>query len=219
MEEVQRVAVSSSSLADAPVIDDAEGGESLVADIPDSHGGSLSDDGIWLTDCDEEVDDAFYLNREGKRRREEFYNAGYRDGLSAGKNDAAQDGFNQGFKDSVMVGYKWGSIRGVTSALAHIPNELKLKLVETEEQRKEFQTLYETVDSIGTEDALKLFYDDLQRGKSSERMKTVESDSSISPPSGSKHSDLESYFEQLDLLLKESPVVDVQLEVNKNRVS
>uniref|UniRef100_A0A803LR77 Essential protein Yae1 N-terminal domain-containing protein n=1 Tax=Chenopodium quinoa TaxID=63459 RepID=A0A803LR77_CHEQI len=40
--------------------------------------------------------------------------AGYRDGLSAGKNVAAQEGFNQGFKDSVMIGNKWGIVRGVT---------------------------------------------------------------------------------------------------------
>ncbi|XP_021837161.1 uncharacterized protein [Spinacia oleracea] len=161
MEEGKGVAVtSSSSLADAPVPDNANVVEPLATD----NGGSLSDDGIWLTDCDEEADEAFYLNREGKRRHEEFYNAGYRDGLSAGKNDAAQDGFNQGFKDSVMIGYKWGINRGVTSALVHIPNELKLKLVGTEEKKKEFQNLYEAVDSIGTEDALKLFYDDIQRG-------------------------------------------------------
>ena len=43
----------------------------LVAEL---HTGSLSDDGNWLTDNDEEADEALYLDREGKRRREEFYN-------------------------------------------------------------------------------------------------------------------------------------------------
>ena len=43
----------------------------LVAEL---HKGSLCDDGNWLTDNDEEADEALYLDREGKRRREEFYN-------------------------------------------------------------------------------------------------------------------------------------------------
>ncbi|XP_021774413.1 uncharacterized protein LOC110738349 [Chenopodium quinoa] len=215
MEEDQGVAVTASSLVDTPVSDDAEAGELLATDK--SHGGCLSDDGVWLTDCDEETDEAFYLDREGKRRREEFYNAGYRDGLSAGKNVAAQEGFNQGFKDSVMIGNKWGIVRGVTSALAHIPNELKLKLLETEDKGKEFQNLFVAVDSIGTQDALKLFHDYIQQGKSAERRNIAESESSISHPTVSQQSDLESYFEKLDLLLRESPMVDLQLELNKLR--
>lgn len=47
------------------------------------------------------------------------------------------------------------------SAFAHIPKELQLKLVESEETRKEFLNLYEAVDSIGNVDALKIFYDDI----------------------------------------------------------
>ena len=43
----------------------------LVAEL---HKGSLCDDGNWLTDNDEEADEALYLDREGKRRCEEFYN-------------------------------------------------------------------------------------------------------------------------------------------------
>ncbi|XP_010670415.1 uncharacterized protein LOC104887483 [Beta vulgaris subsp. vulgaris] len=217
MEESQSITVTSSSLVDTPAPEDAEAGALTTADFSGCHGGSSLDDETWLTDCDEETE-AFYLDREGKRRREEFYNAGYRDGVAAGKIDAAQDGFNQGFKDSVMVGYKWGITRGVTSALAHIPNELQLKLVETEEKRKEFINLYEAVDSIETGDALNLFSHTIQRRASAERTSNLESDSSITPSSNSEHSDLESYFGKLELLLTESPVIDVQLELDKNRV-
>lgn len=39
---------------------------------------------------------------------------GYRDGLMAGKEASAQEGFNIGFGESVFVGYKWGLVRGVT---------------------------------------------------------------------------------------------------------
>lgn len=104
------------------------------------------------------------------------------------------------------------------SALAHIPNELQLKLVETEEKRKEFVNLYEAVDSIETGDALKLFSHTIQQRASAERTSNLESDFSITPSSNSEHSDLESYFGKLELLLTESPVIDVQLELDKNRV-
>ena len=39
---------------------------------------------------------------------------GYRDGITEGQKDSAQEGFNVGFRQSVNVGYKWGLVRGVT---------------------------------------------------------------------------------------------------------
>lgn len=39
---------------------------------------------------------------------------GYRDGVIAGKEAAAQEGFNIGFKESVLNGYNWGLVRGIT---------------------------------------------------------------------------------------------------------
>ena len=42
------------------------------------------------------------------------YQIGYRDGLVAGKEASAQEGFNIGFKESVFVGQAWGLVRGVT---------------------------------------------------------------------------------------------------------
>lgn len=39
---------------------------------------------------------------------------GYRDGITEGQKDSAQEGFNVGFRQSVDVGYKWGLVRGVT---------------------------------------------------------------------------------------------------------
>ena len=44
----------------------------------------------------------------------ENFQIGYRDGLIAGKEASAQQGFNIGFKQSVCVGYNWGLARGVT---------------------------------------------------------------------------------------------------------
>lgn len=39
---------------------------------------------------------------------------GYRDGLLAGKETSAQEGFNIGFKESVFIGQRWGLLRGVS---------------------------------------------------------------------------------------------------------
>lgn len=39
---------------------------------------------------------------------------GYRDGIAAGKEASAQEGFNEGFKQSVHIGYNWGLVRGIT---------------------------------------------------------------------------------------------------------
>lgn len=39
---------------------------------------------------------------------------GYRDGIIAGKEAALQEGFNIGFKGSVLAGYNWGLVRGVS---------------------------------------------------------------------------------------------------------
>jgi len=43
-----------------------------------------------------------------------IFQIGYRDGLIAGKEASAQEGFNIGFKQSVLDGYSWGVVRGVT---------------------------------------------------------------------------------------------------------
>lgn len=39
---------------------------------------------------------------------------GYRDGITAGKEASAQEGFNFGFRQSMHVGYRWGLVRGIT---------------------------------------------------------------------------------------------------------
>jgi len=44
----------------------------------------------------------------------EYFQIGYRDGLTAGKEASAQEGFNIGFKESVVAGCNWGLVRGIT---------------------------------------------------------------------------------------------------------
>ncbi|KAL8482508.1 hypothetical protein ACS0TY_028618 [Phlomoides rotata] len=127
----------------------------------------------------------------------------YRDGVIAGKEVAAQEGFNIGFKESVLHGYNWGLVRGIGSAMACLPGGLKEKLVEVEETRNKFQSLHESVQSLSTTDALKLFYED-QKRKSLNQMESAKPSSTVTD-----HNDqspgtnlLENYIQQLQLILK-----------------
>ncbi|RCV05432.1 hypothetical protein SETIT_1G083600v2 [Setaria italica] len=73
------------------------------------------------------------FDREWIHRQNQFHKMGYRDGITEGQKDSAQEGFHVGFRQSVNVGYKWGLVRGVTSALASLPDSLKEKLSSVQE--------------------------------------------------------------------------------------
>ncbi|KAL7120435.1 hypothetical protein ACP275_02G122700 [Erythranthe tilingii] len=149
-------------------------------------------------DSTEKPNAASDMEREWQKRRNQFHTIGYRDGVIAGKEAAAQEGFNIGFKDSVLNGYNWGFVRGITSAIACLPGGLKEKLVETEETRNKFQSLQQSVQSLSTIDALKLFYEDgIRKSSNGEESSGV----------------LENYHGQLQSLLKESPLLDGHSEV------
>ncbi|KAF8398301.1 hypothetical protein HHK36_017228 [Tetracentron sinense] len=174
-------------------------------------------DDLWCEDgslCDspnQALDKASELDREWQRRHNQFHTIGYRDGLMAGKEASAQEGFNIGFKQSVLVGYNWGLVRGVTSALVCLPDGLKEKLVGTLEKREKFQNLYESVHSLSTADALSLFRDDVLASRSKECSEQSEGDSHVATMeyqiSGPNH--LERYFVELESYILESPAVKV----------
>ncbi|KAF5199929.1 Essential protein Yae1, N-terminal [Thalictrum thalictroides] len=129
-------------------------------DLSDGDGDNdfWGDDGSICNESNEVLDTASDLEREWQRRHNQFHTIGYRDGLTAGKETSAQEGFNDGFKQSVIAGYKWGIVRGVTSALVSLPSGMKEKLVEVPEMREKLQDLYESVHSVSTQDALKEFH-------------------------------------------------------------
>lgn len=182
---------------------------------PTSNPNNFSSDDVWHDDesiwngSGEELDKSSDLDREWEKRRTEFYTRGYRDGIIKGKEDAAQEGFNVGYKESVLFGYKWGVVRGVTSALACLPVGLKEKLVETQEKRNTFQSLYESVHSVSTKDALKSFHDDILSKKTEQHSEDVESSSSLDHGLGS--SLLGKYSVELQSILRESPELEVHL--------
>ncbi|XP_011088265.1 uncharacterized protein LOC105169544 [Sesamum indicum] len=172
------------------------------------------DDGSSCEDSVEKLNRASDMDREWQRRRDQFHTLGYRDGLIAGKEAAAQEGFNIGFKDSVFIGYSWGRVRGMTSAMACLPSELREKLVEREEARNKFKCLHESVQSLSTTDALKLFYED-QKRKSSNQEEAEPSSTTIELDLQNPDvSVLKTYSEQLHSLLSEAPLFEETFKIN-----
>ncbi|KAK3018115.1 hypothetical protein RJ639_003486, partial [Escallonia herrerae] len=162
-----------------------------------------------------ELNNTSELDREWQRRRNQFHTIGYRDGLMAGKEASAQEGFNIGFKESVFAGFNWGLVRGVTSALACLPDGLRERLVETQESRNSYSQLYENVHSLSTTDALKLFHDDLTN-KLINTNDNAEVISSIADPhdESSDGGSLENYYAKLQLLMLQSPGIRMHLKVD-----
>ncbi|KAG5595242.1 hypothetical protein H5410_036474 [Solanum commersonii] len=157
-----------------------------------------SDDGDLCHDSTDTLDKTSEMDREWQRRHDQFHTlpenktscvpfgckfnlyfgipdelVGYRDGLLAGKEASVQEGFNVGFTDSVYVGYNWGLVRGITSALASLPSGLKERMVNTKEIQNKFQHLHESVQSHSTVEMLKVFHDNLTK-KSEERFKSFD---------------------------------------------
>ncbi|KAL0397616.1 UNVERIFIED_CONTAM: hypothetical protein Scaly_0210000 [Sesamum calycinum] len=183
--------------------------------IENNPGDLWYDDGSSCEDSVEKLNRTSDMDREWQRRRDQFHTLGYRDGLIAGKEAAAQEGFNIGFKDSVFIGYSWGHVRGLTSAMACLPSGLKEKLVEREEARNKFKCLHESVQSLSTTDALKLFYED-QKRKSANQKEGAEP-SSTTTELDHQNPDvgvLKTYSEQLHSLLSEAPLVEGTFQMN-----
>ncbi|MED6136899.1 hypothetical protein PIB30_060000 [Stylosanthes scabra] len=164
------------------------------------------DDDFW-GGSDDKLDKPSDLDREWQRRHDEFHTIGYREGLIAGKEASSQEGFNIGFKQSVLAGYSWGAVRGVTSAFTHLPDELKEKLVVRLEKRKEFYGMHESVHSLSTADALRFFHEDIKAKEALEQSQHVE----VSPLQTSHVSHLKNYHQQLETLIRDTPAMDIHL--------
>ncbi|KAK1435032.1 hypothetical protein QVD17_00787 [Tagetes erecta] len=164
-------------------------------------------DGSSCNGSDGKFDPSSDLDREWQRRKNQFHAIGYRDGLLAGKEASAQQGFNIGFKESALVGFNWGLVRGVTTALVCLPDELKEKLIKSPETGNKFQKLYESVNNLSTTDALKVFSDGLskrevQHNDQAARLLPLEEPSS-------DYSVLDGCYRQLQSLIVESPAIEV----------
>ncbi|KAG8391152.1 hypothetical protein BUALT_Bualt01G0158100 [Buddleja alternifolia] len=209
----------SESLKSSSVVE-LDRGSSAVHRDDDLHDKESDSGDLWYDDgssCEGSVDKSNKtsdMDREWQKRHNQFHTIGYRDGLIAGKEAAAQEGFNIGFKNSVFTGYNLGLVRGITSAMACLHCGLKEKLVETEETRNKFEVLHESVQSLSTTDALKLFYED-QKSKSSNQNENEPSSTMTDLNHESQNVDvLQNYHEQVRSLISESPLVEVQSDIN-----
>ncbi|CAL4952689.1 unnamed protein product [Urochloa decumbens] len=163
------------------------------------HVAAAEDDDIW-DDASDSPGHASNLDREWIHRQNQFHKMGYRDGITEGQKDSAQEGFNVGFSQSVNVGYKWGLVRGVTSALASLPDNLKEKLVPDAQCRRKFLDVHSCVQGISADDALQMFHESISQ--------------SNHPADGATESNrIKSLSEDLVLLLHECPDIKVSEEL------
>ncbi|KAI3996780.1 hypothetical protein MKX01_041080 [Papaver californicum] len=183
----------------------------------------MMDNGSDVDDqwCDDDyTNEASEFDREGKIRHNQLHTIGYHEGLSKGQEAAAQEGFTNGFKESVSVGYRWGLVRGISSALACLPDGLKEKLVESLEARDKFQMLYTSISSVSNEDALGLYRDEILQNQSKEHPKPAEENSTSETLSNhiSRCNRLRGYSEELKVLLQSSAIqVHSAVECDKSK--
>jgi len=73
-----------------------------------------------------------HAEREWARISESFVNDGYREGITAGKEGALQEGFDDGFaRIGVPLGQKVGTLRGIASGIsAFLRNSTQLDVVQ-----------------------------------------------------------------------------------------
>ncbi|XP_010938632.1 uncharacterized protein [Elaeis guineensis] len=174
-------------------------------------------DDFWCEDdfsndiLDDGSSHASVLNREGRFRHNKNHTMGYRDGITAGKEASAQEGFNVGFRQSVHVGYRWGLVRGITSALAGLSDSAKEKLVKQFENRDRFQNLDKSVQAISANDALKMYYNSILQNESVQSHDHPEGDLQAASltDEDSISNKLESLYNDLISLLHDTPEINV----------
>ena len=110
----------------------------------------------------------------------------------------AQEGFNLGHRQSAHVGYKWGLVRGITSALASLPDSLKEKLMRDAQRRGKLEDLHNFVLEISAQGALQLFHE-----------------STLQDNRRPEESMLQTITKDLLLLLHECPDVHVSEELKR----
>lgn len=91
-----------------------------------------------------------------------------------------------------------------------LPNELKERLVETEEKRNKLKQLHESVHSLSTSDALKLFHEEHTRTSA---MQHENSNTDITQISDVVV--LINYYKELQSFISETPAMKVCLDMMK----
>ena len=158
---------------------------------------AAADDDSWCDASDSPGHDSS-LHREWTHRQDQFHKMGYRDGITEGQKDVAQEGFNLGHRQSAHVGYKWGLVRGITSALASLHDSLKEKLMRDAQRRGKLEDLHNFMLEISAQGALQLFHE-----------------STLQDNRRPEESMLQTITKDLLLLLHECPDVHVSEELKR----
>ncbi|KAG7543486.1 Essential protein Yae1 N-terminal [Arabidopsis thaliana x Arabidopsis arenosa] len=170
------------------------------------------EDPFYGSSDEEYTSEACVLDNENNLRLVKFHTAGYRDGIVAGKEAIAQQGYNFGYKESVLDAYKFGIVRGVSSALAFLPNELREKLIDEQETRDKFRKLHSCVHALSTEVAMKRFYETLTTKQGEDKNGDQGSDSGSCSGVNADTTNLGSYVTDLSSLLDKSPMIEIKLD-------
>lgn len=98
--------------------------------------------------------------------------------------------------------------------LASLPDDLKEKLTGIEENRSKFQSLYESVNSLSTAGALRLFNDDITaQGRKEDRVDANTNSQTIDLlKQKSDFGHLGKFYGELQALLPKSPALNVHLQ-------
>ncbi|KAJ3676222.1 hypothetical protein LUZ60_003634 [Juncus effusus] len=176
--------------------------------------GAFHDGEIWDDESDENSNPESNLKREWNWRHNQFHTMGYREGITVGKKDSAQEGFNIGFKQSAPVGRKWGLIRGIISALASLPESSIEKLVPNIEMRQKLLDLFKSVKEISSDDALRIYHQVIIQNKSMQSFDSCDhSEEIFRSKDGNNSNKLEQQYRDLVILLGNCPEIKINSDL------
>ncbi|KAF3336786.1 Yae1 domain-containing protein 1 [Carex littledalei] len=165
---------------------------------------------IWGDDSDEDSNHGSNLSREWNWRHNRFHTMGYREGITEGKEVSAQEGFTVGFRQSVRVGKKWGLVRGITSAVASLPESSVEKLIPNIEIRERLKEIQKAVQAISSDNAQRIYNETIQKGDFLTSMDSNDHSEEIyCSKVDSSSNKLESHYKELHQLLCDNPEIKV----------
>ncbi|KAM3354652.1 hypothetical protein ACQJBY_025397 [Aegilops geniculata] len=147
------------------------------------------DDSSWCDYASDSPGHGSSLHAEWAHLQDRLHKMGYRESITEGQKDAAQEGFNLGHRQSAPEGY---------NALASLPDSLKEKLLLDAQRRGKLEDLRNSVQEIPPEAALRMFHESIIQDNAplvESRLQTIPND--------------------LLLLLRECPDVQVPEELKR----
>ncbi|KAL1923810.1 uncharacterized protein VTP21DRAFT_8790 [Calcarisporiella thermophila] len=112
----------------------------------------MSGDDVWASDGEEHGGfEKEMANREWSRLHQIHSDAGYREGITEGKNYTLQQGFDRGFREGLEVGRKVGRLRGIINTLLKFHTQNPDILLPSCAVIPELQALEKELSSLGVE--------------------------------------------------------------------